>query len=445
MDLIFQYMTRFIDFLSFDTGLLAQPTMIARLSVQGALLFCSSFFSGSETALFSVSDVDLEQLRRKRHPRADLLHSLLSQPRRLIVSILCGNELINIAATANMTGILVILYGFERAGLVSILVMVPLLLLFGEITPKTIAVSYPVQVSTDIVCIPMNLWMRLITPLRWVVRLVADRVTTWIVGEARDPDHLLRMSEFRSLVAEIEEEGLLSATDRVLVYNLLDAGSTEIIHVMTPRTEVQFVSADSPLSLVAEELSEHKWLRLPVYEKTRDNVIGVVSLTPWKIAQPDLSGSLDDLIDPPYYAAPRQTLGQLLPVLKRRKDQTAIIVDEFGSAIGMVTLEDILEVVIGEVKLGYHYEKHPYRRKRTFEIVEDGVYLLDARLPISEVNDVIGLNLPAGDFRTVGGMLLARLRHVPKEGEYVVDAGYSFTVTEATEKSAVRVRAEPEA
>ena len=199
------YWMQLKNFLAFDAARLTEPAMVLRMSLQVCLLFGSAFFSGSETALFSLSDVDLEQLRRQRHPRSDLLHGLLSQPRRLIISILCGNELINIAATTNMAGILLVLYGGERAGLVNILVMVPLLLLLGEITPKTIAVSNPVQVSSRIVAAPMNLWVRLITPLRWLIRILADRITTWIVGEARDADHILRISEFRSLVADIEE------------------------------------------------------------------------------------------------------------------------------------------------------------------------------------------------------------------------------------------------
>ena len=143
-----------LQFFAFDPSRLLAPDMVVRLVLQAGLLAGSAFFSGSETALFSLSDVDLEELRRKRDPRTDLLHDLLSQPRRLIISILCGNELINIAATANMAGILIVLYGPERAGLISLLVMVPLLLLFGEITPKTIAVSFPVQVSTRIVSTP---------------------------------------------------------------------------------------------------------------------------------------------------------------------------------------------------------------------------------------------------------------------------------------------------
>ncbi|MEN8802043.1 MAG: DUF21 domain-containing protein, partial [Thiogranum sp.] len=143
------------DFFAFDTAQLAEPDIIVRLVVQGLLLFGSAFFSGSETALFSLSRLDLQKLRRERQRHSETLHALLDQPRRLIISILCGNELVNIAAAANMTGLLVSLYGVERAGLISVLVMVPLLLLFGEVTPKTISVSNPVRISTGIVATPM--------------------------------------------------------------------------------------------------------------------------------------------------------------------------------------------------------------------------------------------------------------------------------------------------
>jgi len=159
---------------------------------------------------------------------------LLDQPRRLIISILCGNELVNIAAAANMTGILVVLYGTERAVWVSVLVMVPLLLLFGEVTPKTISVSNPVRVSTGIVATPMSFWVRLIAPLVWVIRSMADRITTLIVGEEKAAENILQLDEFRSLVEEVAREGELNATERALSSPSLATSSTSERNSMQP-------------------------------------------------------------------------------------------------------------------------------------------------------------------------------------------------------------------
>ncbi len=172
---IFQQWEVIKAFFAFDTARLAEPDMIVRLGIQVLLLCSSAFFSGSETALFSLSRLDLQKLRRERNRHTETLHALMDQPRRLIISILCGNELVNIAAAANMTGILVVLYGVERAGWISVLVMVPLLLLFGEVTPKTISVSNPVRVSTGMVATPMSMWVKLVAPLVWVIRSLADR------------------------------------------------------------------------------------------------------------------------------------------------------------------------------------------------------------------------------------------------------------------------------
>ena len=229
---------------AFDASRLLEPGMIIALTFQLLLFVASAFFSGSETALFSLSRLDLQKLRRERHAQSDTLHALLDQPRRLIVSILCGNELVNIAATANLAGILVQLYGPERAGWINVLVMFPLLLLFGEVTPKTIAVGNPVKVSADIVAGPLAFWTRLITPLRRIVRIIADKITTWIVGPERARENILRVDEFRTLLADVAEEGVLDATERVLIDNLLEASETEIVEIMTPRTKVRFLKDD---------------------------------------------------------------------------------------------------------------------------------------------------------------------------------------------------------
>lgn len=216
-----------VGFLRFDLGLLSSPEMVVRLVLQGILLCGSAFFSGSETALFSLSRLDFQQLRRERNPRSEILHALLDQPRRLIISILCGNELVNIAAAANMTGILMVLYGPEKAGTLAVVLMVTLLLLFGEITPKTIAVSNPVRVSTNLVAGPINFWVKLITPLRWIIRLAADRITTMIVGQEKDAENILRVDEFRSLVEEVDKGGELDATERALIHRVFSASLRE--------------------------------------------------------------------------------------------------------------------------------------------------------------------------------------------------------------------------
>ena len=263
-----------VSLLSFDPALLAEPDMAARIALQLVLLFGSAFFSGSETALFSLSRLDLQQLRRRQHPQIATLLDLLDQPRRLIISVLCGNQLINIAAVANMTGILVTLYGEERAGIINVLVMVPLLLLLGEITPKAIAVSDPVRVSSGVVAAPMAIWVKVVTPLRYLLRGVSDRITTWIVGREKAPENILQIDEFRTIVDEVAKQGELHATERTLIYHLLDAGATEIVEIMTPRTRMAFIDADAPFPDIVQRFRRFRHSRVPLYHRHRDNLVG---------------------------------------------------------------------------------------------------------------------------------------------------------------------------
>jgi Mg2+/Co2+ transporter CorB len=195
-----------------DPPRILQLDMLLRILIQ-ILLFCASaLFSGSETALFSLSKFDLQRIARKQEPNSDALHSLLEQPRRLIVSILCGNELINIAAAANMTVILIELVGLQTATWLAAVVMVPLILLLGEVTPKTLAVINPEWVSTRIVVPPLlRRWVKLIAPLAYVVRAIADRTTTYFVGPERAKDNILHVEDLATLIQEGVESGEISA------------------------------------------------------------------------------------------------------------------------------------------------------------------------------------------------------------------------------------------
>jgi hypothetical protein len=181
-DWVSEPVNRFASLLAADFAILLQPDMLLRMVLLLFLFVASAFFSGSETALFSLSRMHLRQIGRERNPQSDALHALLNQPRRLIISILCGNQIVNIAATANLTSVLISLYGIEQAAWISTVLMVPPLLLFGAATPKTIAVSDPVRISSRIVAPLMRPWVGLVAPLTAAVRAIADRITTAIVG-----------------------------------------------------------------------------------------------------------------------------------------------------------------------------------------------------------------------------------------------------------------------
>ena len=431
------YWLLLVDYFTFDPALLKEPEMIARLALQLLLLAGSAFFSGSETALFSLSRLDLQRLRREDHPQSDTLHALLDQPRRLIISILCGNQLINIAAVANMTGILVTLFGHERAGVISVVVMVPLLLLVGEITPKTIAVSNPVRFSAGLIAAPMNLWLRLVAPLRWLIRGGADRVTTWIVGSEKAPENILQLDEFRTIVDEVANEGELEDTERALIYHLLDAGATEIVEIMTPRTRMSFLNAAMEPAEMVESFRAMRHPRVPVFRHHRDNLVGflhIEDVMPLVIDKTDLSElTVEELLRPPIVVPPTKKVDEMFDFFRANNARAAVVLDEFGGVAGIVTVRDVLTFIFGHLS-GEVHGQALYRER------DDDVYEVPGEMKLTDFDDLSNFGLEDPRMTTIGGIAFRHLDRLPKEGDRVSVEGFEITVLEMAEQRIARVR-----
>ena len=432
-----QYWQGLGEYLAFDAALLAEPSMILRLVLLGALLFCSAFFSGSETALFSLSRLDLQQLRRQRNPQSEALHALLDQPRRLIISILTGNELINIAATINAAGVIVALYGEERAGWISILVMVPLVLLFGEITPKTIAVSNPVRFSTVVVATPMSLWVRLVAPLRGAIRLISDRVTTRIVGEEKAAESLLNIDEFLTLVEQVAEKGELDATERALINNLLESSETEIVEIMTPRTRTEFLNGDMPVTDLIAQFRQLRHSRVPVFRVHRDNLVGfihaehVLELLSDGV-EPD-SLAPQDVLHPPVVVPLTKKVDEMFDFFRDNGVRAAACLNEFGGVEGFITIYDVLTFIFGDIS-GESRSQSLYQER------DLNIYELPGEMKLTDVNNLTNFGLEDPRMTTIGGVAFRYLDRLPQVGDRVVIDDIALTVLDMDAHRISRVR-----
>ncbi len=424
-------------FFMFDPARLTEPEMILRLTLQVLLLLGSSFFSGSETALFSLSRLDLQNLRRKHHQSSETLHALLDQPRRLIISLLCGNELVNIAASINMAGILVLLYGEgEQAFWVNILVMVPLLLLFGEVTPKTVAVSHPVWFSTSVAS-PLAFWVRLITPLRTVIRAVADRATTYFVGEAKARENLLQVDEFRSLVEDVAEEGMLDATERALIYNLLEAGDVEVVEIMTPRTRTRFLSAYLSTAEVVEKMREYRHARVPVFKDQRDNLVGFVhaeDLLRLVLDDVELGETqLLDIVHPPVVVPLTKKVDEMFDFFQQHNVRAAAVLNEFGGVEGMVTLTDVLTFIFGPIT-------DQVSGQELYQERDENVYEVPGEMKLNDFNNLTHFGIEDPRMTTIGGVVFRHLDRLPVEGDRLVLEDIVCTVLEMDGHRIARLR-----
>jgi CBS domain containing-hemolysin-like protein len=424
-------------FFAFDTSRLLEPAMILALCLQVVLFVCSAFFSGSETALFSLSRLDLQKLRRDRHPRSETLHALLDQPRRLIISILCGNELVNIAATANLAGVLVNLYGESRAGWINILVMFPMLLLLGEVTPKTIAVSNPVRISAGLVAGPLSIWVRIITPLRRAVRLVADTITTWIVGKERARENILQVDELRSLLADVAEEGVLDATERVLIDNLLEAGETEIVEIMTPRTKINFLKDDMSLEEIVAYFKKFRHPRVPVCHEHHDALVGFVhaeDVIRLILDDVDLSKrSLAQIMHPPVVVPPTKYVDEMFDFFQSSKSRAAVVLSEFGGVEGFITMRDIVNFIFGEISEGVKGQEYYLER-------DASSYDVPGDMRLTDFNDLTNFGIEDPRMTTIGGVVFRYLDRLPEVGDQVTLDGLVATVLEMDGHRLARVR-----
>ncbi len=426
-------------YLAFDAARLSEPEMVVRLSVQVVLFLASAFFSGSETALFSLSRFDLQQMRKKRNPHSETLHALLDQPRRLIISILSGNELMNIAATANMTFILVSLYGDGRGGWINLFVMVPLLLLFGEVTPKTIAVFNPVRFSTRIAK-PMDAWVTLVTPLRLIIRSIADRVTTLIVGEATDAENILRKDEFLTLVEEVAREGELSATERALIYNLLEAGDTEIVEIMTPRTRVNFINADLTVPETINQFRSYQHPRVPVYRGHRDNLVGFIhaeDILRLVLDQTDLDTvTLEQLMHPPVVVPLTKKVDEMFDYFATNAARAAACLNEFGGVEGFITMKDVINFIFGEIS-GKAVGEELYQEQ------DENTYIVSGDMKLNYFDDLTNFGLDDPRMTTIGGVAFRHLDRLPKIGDKVTVDGINITILEMDAHRIAKVRVSP--
>ncbi|MBF0379556.1 MAG: HlyC/CorC family transporter [Magnetococcales bacterium] len=402
------------------------PEVLFRIILQILLLVASAFFSGSETALFSLSRMDLQKLRNSRNPQSDQIHELLDEPRRLIISILCGNELVNIASTANMAALMIILVGDGDAGWLNIVIMVPLLLLVGEVTPKTFAVTYPIKFSAKLSARLLPKWITLITPLREIVRFLADRITTMVVGKEVEEENILQPDEFRTLLAEGEETGIIDATERVLIDNMLEAAETEIDHIMTPRTRIAFLDADMPLVDLIAEFKRIQHPRVPIVRGNRDNILGFLHsedvLRYIRKGEDFTTLHIDDILRPAHFVPLTKKVDEMFEYFRHHNTRVAILLGEFGGVHGMVTMKDVLTFLFGEIS-------GTIRGQELYEEEDENLYTVPADMRIADFNNLTNFDIEDAMMTTVGGVAFRLFDRLPRVGDITNnDNGIRFTV-----------------
>ena len=314
------------------------------------LLCFSAFFSGSETALFSLGSVKLFKLKESKHPKATLIDKLLTNPRRLLISILVGNECINISASALAASLCISLVGFQGKW-IAIAVMTPLILLFGEVLPKTIAVTYNEKFSF-FVARPLDLFARIIFPLRWTIRRIVDAALSLFSTEYESKSTIFYEKELKELIDVGHKEGVLEKGERALIHNILKFNDTPVFSIMTPYSIMFTLSHDLSINQAIKQAKKHPYSRIPVYKKEKKNIIGILNVKDLLAMhfKPDgKATSIESVLRSPHFVSQDKRIHIVLKEFQEKKVHLALVVNRAKRVVGLITIEDVLEELFGEI------------------------------------------------------------------------------------------------
>ncbi len=419
-------------------------TLVLELVAFTLLMGLSAFFSSSETALFSLSRTQLEQMRREGDRRTQLIERLLSQPRQLIVTILIGNELVNVAASVISAAIVIQTLGGENKW-VNLLIMVPILLLVGEITPKTLAIRNNAAFAR-IQCRFIDLFARAISPLRWIVRHISEFFITLIVGTERSRANIITEDMVRSLADEAVGDGALDREEARYINRIFDFGQKILRDVMTPRSQIRSLPATATLEEAAQHYHRTGHTKIPVHGDGRESVIGVLYVRDLLQAEPDAGSTgqgfetIADIVRDAYFVPETKSVADLFYTFRKRKLSLALTIDEFGGVTGLVTMEDALECIFGEILSGSELMRE---RALHMQDVGEQAIRIDGAMTIQHFNRLMDAHLQAKSAETIGGLLLNAFGELPPQGSRIVIDRYEFAVDALTDQRISGVTVKP--
>lgn len=389
-------------------------------------IFFVAFFSSSEASLLYVSKIRIRYLAEKGSQAAQAVQRILSKHDKLFATILFTENMFIIFASSVGTAIALSLVGSDGIYLATI-VMTLLIVIFGEITPKTFAAQNAERVSLTF-SRPMEAIIKVVGPVIWILTLVTNFVIRIIGGKDKDKLPFVTEEEIRLQISIAQQEGIVHEQEEELLRNVFEFGDSLVREVIVPRPEVVGVPEDSKVSEFLSIFAKARHSRFPVYRGSLDDIVGVVSIKDVLLGLANHTVSYDSrvsqIVRPVLFVPETKLAGELFFEMQATKDQLAVVIDEYGGTAGIVTIEDLVEEIVGDMRDELAAEPEQVQR------VDDNTLAVDGQTKIDEVIELTGVDLPEGDYDTVAGFILNELGHIPEVGESVVVGDITMTVTE---------------
>lgn len=393
------------------------------------LLALSAFFSSAETALTTVNRIRIRALADEGKKSAKTVLKITDDSGKMLSAILIGNNIVNLSAASLTTTLAYRLGGPWVAAASAILTVV--ILLFGEITPKTIATIHAERMAL-IYAPVINFFMRLMTPVIWVINGLSLGVLFLLRINPDDKNRAMTETELRTIVDVSHEDGVIESDEKEMIYNVFDLGDAKAKDVMVPRVHVTFADVESSYKELIELFQEDKFTRLPVFEETTDNVIGTINMKDLLLFDSSKEFHVRDILREAYFTYEYKNISELLVEMRQASFNIAIVLDEYGETAGLITLEDILEEIVGEIHDEYDDNEEDFVKE-----ISPFEYVIEGSMNLDDLNDRLNLSLESEDYDSLGGFIIEHLDRLPEAGDSITTDGGIKLVVETLDKNRI--------
>lgn len=410
-------------------------TLGMQITILVALLFFSAFFSMSETALMSMSKIRLRHLVENHVKHAKLTQDLLDHPNQLLGTILVGNNLVNIAASAIATSIAIYFWNNKGVGIATFL-MTLLILIFGEITPKNIAIDYTEEIVLFIAPI-MNVFVKIFSPIVWVLTNFTNGLLHLFGVNKQEKKPLITEEELKTIVEVSSQEGVLESDEKEIIDNIFEYSDMRVKDIMIQRMDIVAVDVSATYEEVVAAFGEKQFSRIPVYEDTIDNIVGVLYakdlffIPVEKIKQFDIKKYMRE----PFYTYEFIKISDFFRRMQGDRIHIAIVLDEYGGVAGIITMEDIIESILGDIN-----DEYDPQDEEDIVCIKEGEYLVNGSVRLEDLNEEIGTHFESEDFESIGGFILGILGRIPRTGEIINYESIRFVIEKVDKSRIMKIR-----
>lgn len=402
---------------------------VTQLIILLILLGLSAFFSSAETALTTVNKIRIRSLAEDGNKRAKTVLKITDDSGKMLSAILIGNNIVNLS-TASLTTSLAYSFGGSMVAIASGILTV-LILLFGEITPKTMATIHAEKMALIYAPI-ISIFMKVMTPVIFIINGLSIGVLFLLRVDPNAKNDLMTETELRTIVDVSHEDGVIESDEREMIYNVFDLGDAKAKDVMVPRVHVTFADVNSTYEELLDIFREDKFTRLPIFEDTTDNVVGTINMKDLLLYDNTKEFHIRDILREAYFTYEYKSISELLVEMRQASFNIAIVLDEYGETAGLITLEDILEEIVGEIHDEYDENEEDFVQE-----VTEREYIIEGSMNLDDLNDRLDLDLNSEEYDSLGGFIIERLDRLPEAGDSIVTEEGIRMVVEKLDKNRI--------